>query len=82
MLLAVSGSRVALGSPVRVSQGIKDSSTTLKYYKRNITYLGLKKKKKGGREPKGRKKKQRIETEDSRGRDHTEAWRLILQLSV
>ena len=47
MLLAVSGSRVALGSPVRVSQGIKDSSTTLKYYKRNITYLGLKKRKKG-----------------------------------
>ena len=40
MLLAVSGSRVALGSPVRISQGIKDSSTTLKYYKRNITYLG------------------------------------------
>ena len=42
MLLAVSGSRVALGSPVRVSQGIKDSSATLKYYKKNITYLGLK----------------------------------------
>ena len=43
MLLAVSGSRVALGSAVRVSQEIKDSSATLKYYKRNITHLGLKK---------------------------------------
>ena len=58
MLLAVSGSRVALGSPVHVSQGIKDSSATLKYYKRNITYLGLKE---GRREPKGRKKKQRTQ---------------------
>ena len=55
MLLAVSGSRVALGSPVSVSQGIKDSSTTLKYYKRNITHLGLKK----GERAERKKKKSR-----------------------
>ena len=76
MLLAVSGSRIALGSPVRVSQGIKDSSATLKYYKRNITHLGLKKERDGVKEWK------RIKTKTQRDRDHTEAWRLILQLSV
>ena len=64
MLLAVSGSRVALGSPVRVSQGITDSSATLKYYKRNIKHLGLKKreKKKSRKEGKGgRGSKQRTQ---------------------
>ena len=59
MLLAVSGSRVALGSPVRVSQGIKDSSATLKYYKRNITYLGLKKREKGRTESRKEGKRSR-----------------------
>ena len=56
MLLAVSGSRVALGSPIHISQGIKDSSATLKYYKRNITHLELKKE---GREPKRKEKRSR-----------------------
>ena len=67
MFLAVSGSRVALRSPVRVSQGIKDSSATLKYYKRNITHLGLKK---GGESRKGwTEKKEDRETETHRDRD-------------
>ena len=62
MLLAVSGSRVALGSSVRVSQGIKDSSATLKYYKRNITHLGLKKKDRAERKKKrSRGSKQRTQ---------------------
>ena len=61
MLLAVSGSRVALGSPVRVSQGIKDSSATLKYYKRNITYLGRQEPKKEPKRAKKEPKKSRKE---------------------
>ena len=74
MLVAVSGSRLALGSPVRVSQGIKDSSATLKYYKR--------KRSKGHGEKRKESRKEGKEAEDSRGRDHQEAWRLILQISV
>ena len=54
MLLAMSGSRVALGSPVRVSQGIKDSSATLMYYKKEHNTSRVK----GGEERAERKEKE------------------------
>ena len=56
----------------RFSQGNKDSKIFPLRYIRKTSYL----------EQGERDHIERIEIEDSRGRDHQEAWRLILQLLV